>query len=125
MRWERLPLGVVNYTVTIGFDSVDSRLRPGMSVSAKIITDVKQDVITVPNSALKVKNNKTYLEVLNSATKLPEQRTIELGLANTTHTEIVSGVAVGDDVVTQTINPTAKTATTNSNVRIPGLGGGR
>lgn len=117
--------GVVNYTVTIGFDSVDSRLRPGMSVSAKIITDVKQDVITVPNSALKVKNNKTYLEVLNSATKLPEQRTIELGLANTTHTEIVSGVAVGDDVVTQTINPTAKTATTNSNVRIPGLGGGR
>lgn len=117
--------GVVNYTVTIGFDSVDSRLRPGMSVSAKIITDVKQDVITVPNSALKVKNNKTYLEVLNSATRLPEQRTIELGLANTTHTEIVSGVAVGDDVVTQTINPTAKTATTNSNVRIPGLGGGR
>ena len=117
--------GVVNYTVTIGFDTVDSRLRPGMSVSAKIITDVKQDVITVPNSALKVKNNKTYLEVLNSATKLPEQRTIELGLANTTHTEIVSGVAVGDDVVTQTINPTAKTATTNSNVRIPGLGGGR
>jgi HlyD family secretion protein len=117
--------GVVNYTVTIGFDSVDSRLRPGMSVSAKIIIDVKQDVITVPNSALKVKNNKTYLEVLNSATRLPEQRTIELGLANTTHTEIVSGVAVGDDVVTQTINPTAKTATTNSNVRIPGLGGGR
>lgn len=117
--------GVVNYTVTIGFDTVDSRLRPGMSVSAKIITNVKQDVITVSNSALKVKNNKTYLEVLNSATRLPEQRTIELGLANTTHTEIVSGVAVGDDVVTQTINPTAKTATTNSNVRIPGLGGGR
>lgn len=117
--------GVVNYTVTIGFDTVDSRLRPGMSVSAKIITDVKQDVITVPNSALKVKNNKAYLEVLNSATRLPEQRTIELGLANTTHTEIVNGVAVGDDVVTQTINSTAKTATTNSNVRIPGLGGGR
>ncbi len=117
--------GVVNYTVTIGFDTVDSRLRPGMSVSAKIITNVKQDVITVPNSALKVKNNKAYLEVLNSATRLPEQRTIELGLANTTHTEIVSGVVVGDDVVTQTINPTAKTATTNSNVRIPGLGGGR
>jgi len=118
--------GVVNYNVTIGFDTVDSRLRPAMSVSAKIITEVKQDVITVPNSALKVRDNKTYLEVMNNTTKLPERRMIELGLANNTNTEIVSGVGVGDDVVTQTINPNTKTTTTTSSgsgsrMRIPGF----
>ncbi len=119
--------GVVNYNVTIGMDTLDSRLRPGMSVSAKIITDVKQDVITVPNGALKVQGNKTYVEVLNSKTNVPEQRTIEIGIANNTDTEIVSGINVGDAVVTQTIDPNAKTTTSSTNsggLRLPGFGGG-
>lgn len=117
--------GVVNYNVTIGLDAIDSRLRPGMSVSAKIISDVKQGVIMVPNSALKMKGNTTYVEVLNSTTKLPEQRTIEIGSANNTDTEIMSGINVGDDVITRTIDPNTKTTTTNtsSGFRIPGLGG--
>lgn len=119
--------GVVNYDVTIGLDTIDPRLRSGMSVSAKIITDVKQNVITVPNSALKTEGNKTFIEVLNESTKQPERRTIEIGAANTTDTEIVSGISVGDNVITQTIDPNAKAATSTSGggIRIPGIGGGR
>jgi multidrug efflux pump subunit AcrA (membrane-fusion protein) len=120
--------GVVNYSVTIGFDTIDSRIRSGMSVSAKIITQVKQDVITVANSALKTQGNKTYVEVLKTGAQTPEQRTIEIGISNSSETEIVSGVNVGDNVVTQTINPTAKATTTStSNNRGGGMGilGGR
>lgn len=117
--------GVVNYDVTIGMDTLDSRLRPSMSVSAKIITNVKQDVITVPNGALKVQGNKTYIEVLNKSTNLPEQRAIEIGVANNTDTEIVSGINVGDNVITQTIDPNAKTAApATGGIKLPGLGGG-
>jgi len=116
--------GVVNYTVTLGFDTTDERLKPGMSVSAKIITDVKEDVITVPNGALKVQGKKTYIEVLNTK-NVPERRTIEIGSANNTDTEIVSGINVGDNVITQTIDPNAKAVTpgTGGGIRIPGLGG--
>lgn len=118
--------GVVNYNVTIGMDTLDARLRPGMSVSAKIVTNVKQDVITVPNGALKVRGNKTYVEVLNKDTRLPEQRMIEIGVANNTDTEIVSGISVGDNVITQTIDPSAKTlAPSTGGMKLPGLGGGR
>jgi RND family efflux transporter MFP subunit len=119
--------GVVTYNVTIGFDSLDSRIKPQMSVSAKIITRVLQDVITVPNSALKTQGNRTYVEVLNNNTKLPEQRIIEIGAANNTDTEIVSGVNVGDNVIIQTIDPNAKATTPASpggGARIPGFGGG-
>lgn len=119
--------GVVNYNVTIGLDTLDGRLRPGMSVSAKIITAVKQDVITVPNSALKVQGNKTYVEVLNNGASVPEQRTsIEIGVANNTDTEIKSGINVGDNVVTQTIDPNVKTTTpaAGGGIRLPGIGGG-
>jgi HlyD family secretion protein len=117
--------GVVTYNVTIGFDSLDSRIKPQMSVSAKIITEIKQDVIAVPNSALKTQGNVTYLEVLDSATQKPQRRTIEIGSANNTETEIVSGVKVGDNVIIQTIDPNVKTTTTTSTSGVGGAGGAR
>ncbi|MDD5396557.1 MAG: efflux RND transporter periplasmic adaptor subunit [Candidatus Moranbacteria bacterium] len=121
--------GVVTYNVTVGFDSLDARIKPQMSVSAKIITQIKQDVITVPNSALKTQGNRTYVEVLNNGAKTPEQKIVEMGIANNTETEIVSGINAGDNVVTQTIDPNAKattpTTTGNRGGGIPGFGGGR
>jgi len=122
-----LTQGVVTYNVTVGFDSIDPRIKPQMSVSAKIITQVKQDVVTVSNGALKTQGNVTYIEVLNNNAQTPERRTIEIGAANNTDTEIVSGVNTGDNVVIQTINPNAKATTTSTTSRggsIPGLGGG-
>jgi RND family efflux transporter MFP subunit len=112
--------GVVNYNVIIGFDTLDKRIKPSMSVSAKIITGIKQDVIVVPNSALKTQNNTTYIEVLSDDSQAPGRRTIEIGAANNTETEIVSGINVGDNIVTQTIDPNAKTTTTTGGL----FGGG-
>ncbi|PJA87196.1 MAG: hypothetical protein CO141_00670 [Candidatus Moranbacteria bacterium CG_4_9_14_3_um_filter_42_9] len=110
--------GVVIYNATIGFDTLDPRIKPGMSVSAAIITDVKQDVIIVPNSAVKTQGNNNYVEILNDG-RAPQQVTVEIGAANNTDTEIVSGINVGDKVVTRTINPNAPTATSTQ-----GQGGG-
>lgn len=116
--------GVVSYGVTISFDTIDSRIKPSMSVSAKIITQVKQDVITVSNSALKVQGNKTYVEVLKNGSQVSEKRTIEIGANNNTETEIVSGISVGDNVVTQTIDPAAKTTTSTTSTNRTGGGMG-
>ncbi|MCX6766771.1 MAG: efflux RND transporter periplasmic adaptor subunit [Candidatus Moranbacteria bacterium] len=129
-----LSSGVVTYNVTIDFDSLDPRVKPEMSVSASIITDVKQDVLTVPSSAVKSQGGTTYVEVLNGAT--PEQKTVTVGASNSTDTEIVSGINVGDKVVTQTINSSSSMSSTStsstsrtgggggSGLRLPGLGGG-
>ncbi len=120
-----LTSGVVSYNVTIGFDSLDSRLKPGMSVSAAIITGVKQDVILVPNSAVKTQNGSFYVQVF--VRQAPENRAVKVGLSNDTQTEIISGINVGDNVVTQTIasgTAAASSSTSNSSLRIPGLGGG-
>ncbi len=118
--------GVVTYNATINFDALDSRIKPGMSVSASIITGVKQDVIVVPNSAVKKQGNNSYVEVLNSGGSSPEQVTIQTGAVNNTDTEIVSGLSVGDQVVTRTINPNATTNNSSQGgARLPGIGGGR
>ena len=55
--------GVVNYNVKIGFDTQDERIKPGMSVSATIIIEVKQDVLLIPNSAIKSAGEAYYVEM--------------------------------------------------------------
>jgi len=116
--------GVVTYGVKIVFDTQDERVKPGMSVSTAIITDVRQDVIVVSNSAVKTSGTIQYVEVLiNNA---PQVQSVETGLSNDTMTEIISGINEGDKVITQTIAAsTAKTQTQqNSSFRIPGITGG-
>jgi RND family efflux transporter MFP subunit len=122
--------GVVTYNVTIGFDSLDNRIKPEMSVSASIITDVKQNVLIVPASAVKNDGSGDYVEVLSES--VSEKKNVQAGISNSTETEIISGINIGDKVVTQTINSgtTSSTSTSNTNrtggsgLRIPGLGGG-
>jgi multidrug efflux pump subunit AcrA (membrane-fusion protein) len=114
--------GVVNYGVKIIFDTQDERVKSGMSVSAAIITDIKQDVLLVPNAAVK-SNNGQYVEVLEN--NIPRNQTVETGLSNDTMTEITSGLKEGDKVITQTItaNTTQTQTQSSTGVRIPGVGG--
>lgn len=119
--------GVVTYTTEIRFDAQDERVKPGMSASAAIITDVRTDVLLVPIAAVKQQDDAQYVELLVDGA--PQRRTVETGLASDTQTEIVSGLEEGMAVITQAI--TASTASestsTSSGFRIPGLpsGGGR
>lgn len=112
--------GVVTYNVKIAFDADDERVKPGMSISAAIITDIKQDALLVPSSAVKQQGDISYVQIANgttlasnssganisdiviAASDLRSQQ-VEVGLSNDTMTEIVSGLKEGDIVVTQTI----------------------
>lgn len=119
--------GVVTYKVTIGFDTLDERIKPEMSITASIITDVKQNVLIVPNGALKQSGEFSYVEILKSGK--PEQTEVQIGVANDTETEIKSGLSEGQEVVTQTISSSSssnsnKNKSSSSSFRMPGMGGG-
>jgi HlyD family secretion protein len=127
--------GVVNYNVKITFDVQDDRVKSGMSVSASIVTNNKQDVIVVPNSAVKIKNGIQYVEVFstNVATsttpqavdETPQQLEVTVGLSNDTSTEIVSGLIVGDRIVTKTTSSNTTATKTSSAPSLFGGGGNR
>jgi HlyD family secretion protein len=112
--------GVVNYNVKISFDTNDERIKPGMSVSAAIITKIKQDILTVPNSAIKNQNGSAYVEMFDTplldplpgvqgspSLVSPRQQNITTGISNDTSTEIVSGLNENDSIVTKTITGTS------------------
>jgi HlyD family secretion protein len=118
--------GVVTYNVKISFDTQDDRVKPGMSVSADIITDVAQDALLVPNSAISLEGSDSYVEIITGNSNFPQQQLVTTGLSNDTMTEITSGLQEGDMVVTQTISSSAATQSrtqTNSAFRIFGGGG--
>lgn len=112
--------GVVTYDVEISFDTQDERVKPGMSISVVITTNVKQNVLLVPNSAIKYKGDMQYVEIMGDDNTSRFQQ-IELGFSNDIMTEIVSGIQEGDQVVTQTTSSSNKTSSGNTG---PGTTGG-
>ncbi len=119
--------GVVTYKVTIGFDTLDERIKPEMSVTASIITEVKQNVLIAPNGAIKQSGDFKYVEVLEN--EKPNQAEVQTGITNDTETEIKSGISEGQEVVTQTISGSSssnsnKNKSSSSGFRMPGMGGG-
>ena len=129
--------GVVTYTVEIAFDDIDSRVKPGMTVNANIITSAKQDVLIVPSSAVKTSNGTSYVQVLDqkydSATAsqgvvsstAPTNLVVTVGSSNDTSVEIVSGLSEGDQVISRTTTGTASSAKTSTTPSLlSGLTGG-
>jgi len=46
---------VVTYTVVIGFSNPNATLLPGMTANVRIVTDTRENVLKVPNAALRVR----------------------------------------------------------------------
>ncbi len=117
--------GVVTYNVKIAFDTQDERIRPGMSVTANIITQVKSDILSVPSEAVKAQGNSNYVETPASTfasasttpivplSQAPVKTPVIVGISNDTSTEIVSGLSEGDWIIIKTAN-TIKSATQGS-----------
>lgn len=119
--------GVVSFNVKIAFDTKDGRIKPGMTVSASIVTKRKDNVLLVPNAAVKTEGGQTFVEVLQNGT--PQSVSVKVGLSNEVSTEIISGLQEGDKVVTASLGgeSTAQNTTgQGQQFRIPGItpGGG-
>lgn len=130
--------GVTNYPATIEFDSSSDQILPSMSVSASIITDVKNDVITVPSTAVQSQGGQTVVRELQNGQLIYVP--VTTGETSDTDTEIVTGVNEGDTVVTSVISTTTNSGAGGTSpfsglnrfggggggvIRIGGGGGGR
>ena len=137
--------GVVNYGVKIAFGTDIEQVKPGMSVTADIITEAKQDVLVLSNSAIKSQEESYYVELVEAPEGMKQQllanvsgtilptppklQTVEIGLINDFSTEVVTGLQEGDIVVVSTINPSAvQTTQTKTNqtqgFQVPGMNTG-
>ena len=112
---------VVTYTVIIEVDNKEGKLIPGMTANVSIITSKKEDVMTVPNRALKFtpeqngqKYNSQGIWIMEN--NRPKRVSIETGVSDDVNTEIISKELTGNEEVIVGFANSKKSA---------GKGGGR
>jgi HlyD family secretion protein len=98
----------VTYDIVISVDNTDLTLMPGMTAASRIVIDQRNDVIRVPNQALRyvpkglagaVKSDQAQIWI--SRDGQPASVPVVAGLDDDNFTEIVSGdVKPGDLVIT-------------------------
>ncbi len=120
--------GVVNYTVTVALDKANSAIMPGMTTTANVVVDQRDNVLTVPNRAIKSQNNKKTITLLLEGKEVLV--TVKTGMSNDTSTEIVSAttadgqqinLADGDVVVLNSTSTSSKSTSGTGGPGGPGL----
>jgi HlyD family secretion protein len=93
--------GVVTYLVTINIvEADDVMLRPGMSANASIVVQEVDDVLIVPNWAVRLDRESGNAFVLQKmADGTTAEVIVETGLRNEQFSEVLSGLQAGDVVV--------------------------
>ncbi len=93
--------GLVNFEVTIEILNPDEQVLPGMTAGVNIIVSQLEDVLTVPNRAIRLVNNQPVVYLLKN--NAPVEVNIEIGASSDSMSEIISGdLKEGDKVI---LNP--------------------
>ena len=89
--------GVIKFNVYISIDNADDRIKPGMTVDVEITTAQHQNVLAVPNSAVKPYQKGRAVRVLknNQVEYLP----IKTGIKGKEYTQVLEGLSDGQTII--------------------------
>lgn len=118
--------GVVSYDVTIKLTQGSSKLRPGMTATATIVTSQVSDAVNVESAAISSRGTTSSVTVDDDG-KMKVTPVIT-GLVGTTTTQVVAGLKAGQEVAipisTSIATSTATTGTGSGTLASSGLGSG-
>lgn len=123
---------VVTYEVVISAPNADLKLKPGLTASVTIFTFERTGVLCVPTKALRFTptqetiGKQRKLQDCNGKNKVwtlegnvVKAHAVKIGMADDTHTEIVSGVGKGTAVITDIEATSDETPMNSGNERSP------
>ena len=99
------PLGtekdkIINFEVEIAIEDTEALLRTNMTADAEIIVAKHEDVVLVPQNAVRYKRSRSYVEVPDPEHETGRRRVdVELGISGTNFSEVLSGLEEGDEVI--------------------------
>lgn len=97
--------GVVAYSARIDFSDSDPRLLVGMTANLTIVTDQRENVLLVPNSALLPKGTDRVVQIIG-ADGQPQEVDVTIGISDGIVSEVLSGLEEGQTIVA---TPTSRT----------------
>jgi HlyD family secretion protein len=93
--------GVVDFTVTVELTDGDQDVKPGMTAAVNIVVEQLEDVLLVPNRAVRVREGQRVVYILRDGA--PQPVPVTLGASSETVSQVLEGeLKPGDPVV---LNP--------------------
>ncbi|HKR48739.1 MAG TPA: HlyD family efflux transporter periplasmic adaptor subunit [Pseudonocardiaceae bacterium] len=89
---------VINYYVTVVLNETDPRLKDGQTAQARVITNQVEDVLTVPNSAIRKRGDQSSVIIIDGD-GVEQQIRFQAGLVGDDRTQVISGLKEGQQVV--------------------------
>ena len=94
--------GLVNFKVTIALTEFDNKIKPGMTAAVNIRVEELEDVLLVPNRAVRAVDGQRVVYILSNSGSI-EMVEIELGATSDVYSEVIGGdLTEGDTVI---LNP--------------------
>jgi macrolide-specific efflux system membrane fusion protein len=88
---------VVNYDVVVTIANPRGLLRPDMTANVTIAVATREDVLAVPNKAIRREDGAKVVYVMQDGS--PERRAVKTGWKDSDYTEILSGLKEGEAVL--------------------------
>lgn len=117
---------VTIYSVEVVPETVPDVFRSGMSANVKIIQEVHEGLLLIPEKAVKKDKGKAYVLLAQGDGWEPFKREIELGLSDGENVHVVNGL-MPEDIVLSAVSQyrsSRKSAGKNPFMPDPGSGGG-
>jgi len=98
---------VVNFTVTLELETPDESVRPGMTAAVSIVVEQLDDVLLVPNRAVRLREGKRVVYLFQNGVPTPVE--IQIGATSDLVSQLLPGeVKEGDAVI---LNPPSELLT--------------
>ncbi len=88
-----------SYTIKVKIDNSTGELKAGMFARVSLPSEKKDNILTVPNEAIKMENNVNYLYVADNGKV--KKVSVDIGICDDKVTEISGNIKVGVDVIVE------------------------
>lgn len=93
--------GIVEFNVTVELTNPDEEVKPGMTAAVNIVVNELEEVLLVPNRAVRIENGERVVYILRN--NQPESVTVVLGASSDINSEVIDGeLKEGDAII---LNP--------------------
>jgi RND family efflux transporter MFP subunit len=96
--------GIVSYATTISLENPSAELKDGMSATAEVVVERRDNVLLIPNTVIQGTVQNPFVEV--PVNGKPVERQITLGLSDGRNTEVLSGLEEREEVVVPELTST-------------------
>ena len=91
--------GVSTYRAILQFTDRDERIRSGMTANVRILTEKKENVISIPRRIVVERDGKKYVSVQTGEDEIVEKEVTTGSVSSSGAIEILTGLNEGDIVV--------------------------